>query len=209
MLVDGYGFERFAFADKLKELCSYVFDITIEDFYDRDTKEVLTDCNLMSTPYHDIQTARCRFIHYMSSWKIDDKVSDWDALFQRFLNLPDLILVDNILTTSPRQLAQLMGTDILRSYYSDTIWLDELPLDRKIVVTDARFPNEFDHIRKNNGIIIKVENMTQELSQVMSHSSESFIKDLVADKTVFNNGVDLNKLKVNVQRLMFDIVIER
>jgi hypothetical protein len=57
---------------------------------------------------------------------------------------------------TPRQALQQLGTDVIRNNFFDNIWVASL--ERKImqepgniVVTDARYPNEIEMIRKMNG----------------------------------------------------------
>ena len=63
---------------------------------------------------------------------------------------------------SPRRAFQLIGTDVLRRYFHNDIWI--LAVERKlatltsrrIVFSDCRFPNEIALIRKLGGVIIQV-----------------------------------------------------
>lgn len=63
---------------------------------------------------------------------------------------------------TPRLALQLIGTDALRDHFNNDIWT--LSLERRIsyndrtVISDARFPNEIDFIRKQNGFIVFVDN---------------------------------------------------
>lgn len=54
-----------------------------------------------------------------------------------------------------------VGTDLFRKYFDENIWVFscERKLQNKelVVITDARFPNEIEMIRRNNGIIIEVQ----------------------------------------------------
>jgi len=64
---------------------------------------------------------------------------------------------------SPRYALQNIGTEILRHGFHNDIWLLSLEkrvagTDAKIVITDTRFPNEVDLIRRLGGKIIFVDN---------------------------------------------------
>jgi hypothetical protein len=54
-----------------------------------------------------------------------------------------------------------VGTDLFRKFFNENIWVFscERKLQDKelVVVTDVRFPNEIDMIRRNGGIIIEVQ----------------------------------------------------
>ncbi len=62
---------------------------------------------------------------------------------------------------TPRWVLQNFGTELFRNHFHDQIWI--AVLERKImkydkvVVTDCRFPNEYDMIRKYKGMVISVQ----------------------------------------------------
>ena len=63
---------------------------------------------------------------------------------------------------TPRMMMQNIGTDILRKHFSDNIWIASLERkllasDRNIVISDCRFPNEIDSVKKHGGEIIWVQ----------------------------------------------------
>ncbi|EMR6008331.1 hypothetical protein WJW27_005162 [Escherichia coli] len=62
---------------------------------------------------------------------------------------------------SPRWVLQNYGTNILRKYFHNDIWVFSLEktmqeIDGNIIITDCRFPNELKMIRSQNGTIIEV-----------------------------------------------------
>ena len=69
--------------------------------------------------------------------------------------------IDNF---TPRLALQLMGTDVMRNHFHEDIWIDSLEYrlrskaeTRCVVVSDARFTNELDLIKKLGGHIIWVQ----------------------------------------------------
>ena len=58
---------------------------------------------------------------------------------------------------TPRYVLQWMGTEVMRNHFHDEIWIAsierllETHTAERIVITDARFPNEFNVIRSKNG----------------------------------------------------------
>lgn len=63
---------------------------------------------------------------------------------------------------SPRWVLQNYGTNILRKYFHNDIWVHSLEKSMKavqgnIIITDCRFPNELKMIREQNGIVIEVQ----------------------------------------------------
>lgn len=63
---------------------------------------------------------------------------------------------------SPRYALQIMGTDVLRNHFNQDLWF--LTVENRIrqnpnqhvVISDVRFPNEIDFIRKQGGILIQI-----------------------------------------------------
>ena len=63
---------------------------------------------------------------------------------------------------SPRIALQHLGTNVLRKKFYDGIWLSSLEnrlltAKHNTVISDVRFPNEVELIRRSNGILICVE----------------------------------------------------
>lgn len=63
---------------------------------------------------------------------------------------------------SPRWILQNFGTNVLRKYFHNDIWVFSLEktmqsIDGNIIITDCRFSNELNMIRNNNGTIIEVQ----------------------------------------------------
>ncbi len=63
---------------------------------------------------------------------------------------------------SPRIAMTSFGTDVMRHHFRDDIWI--LNTERKVnavdgpvVITDARFPNELDMIRRLGGLVCRVK----------------------------------------------------
>ena len=82
------------------------------------------------------------------TWR--DQIDIWWA--QR-LNIPDL---------TPRKMLQQIGTDLFRNHFHNDIWVASLEnklqkYSENIVITDCRFPNEIEAIRKLGGIIVRVK----------------------------------------------------
>lgn len=64
---------------------------------------------------------------------------------------------------TPRSMLQRMGTEAGRKIFHEDIWLlnvsrkiNLLTKDARVVIPDARFPNEIDFIRKSGGKIVRI-----------------------------------------------------
>jgi len=95
---------------------------------------------------------------------------------------------------SPRQMFQLIGTDIVRNQIDQEFWIKHFKLwyesnsksYEHIIVTDCRFQNEIDAVKEFGGIIIKI---VRDDTFVDSHISEAGIDNLTnIDKVIFNNN---------------------
>lgn len=76
-----------------------------------------------------------------------------DIWWAQRLNIPDL---------TPRKMLQQIGTDLFRNHFHNDIWVAILEnklqkYSENIVITDCRFPNEIEVIRKLGGIIVRVK----------------------------------------------------
>lgn len=76
-----------------------------------------------------------------------------DLWWSQRLNIPDL---------TPRKMLQQAGTDLFRNHFHNDIWIASLEnklqkYSNNIVITDCRFPNEIEAIRKLGGIIVRVK----------------------------------------------------
>jgi hypothetical protein len=102
-----------------------------------------------------------------------------------------------------RKALQLVGTDFGRKYWPN-IWLDCFTRDYDkvtsniVLVTDVRFPNEAETIRKLGGKVLKVSRY--EDSQEVSHVSEKPLTRDLIDFILNNNGT-LEDLKSTVHNL--------
>lgn len=110
-----------------------------------------------------------------------------------------------------RQLLTDLGTEVGRSY-NQTIWLDAFDNAFEkakandydiVIVTDVRFRNEFDHLKKLGFYQIRLLRGEPELSVKTGHSSETeqdTIKDDEFDYILHNNSTlkDLKKEVTNI-----------
>lgn len=62
---------------------------------------------------------------------------------------------------TPRIAMQVIGTDILRKHFDDSIWIKSLEArilkHDRVVITDCRFPNECGLIREQKGLLFRVK----------------------------------------------------
>ena len=94
---------------------------------------------------------------------------------------------------SPRELYQLLGTDIARSI-DVRVWIKNAEMFIKrnsglsVAITDVRFSNEAEWIRSQGGVVILLESKTRGINNGTGHASENGLKDSDIDITIQNDG---------------------
>jgi hypothetical protein len=116
---------------------------------------------------------------------------------------------------SGREFMQKFATNIMRDELSNhinmnmdgkTIWvrlcekkiLNLLEQNKKILVSDGRFPDEINMIKNLGGIIIKINRKNK---YDIQHQSESYIDKLKADFIINNDGT-LEELEENIIKII-------
>lgn len=111
-------------------------------------------------------------------------------------------VVDPFWGFSPRHAYQTMGTEWARTLLRDDFWLKRAEKvyeeHGSLIVTDIRFQNEADFIRKNGGQIIHV--VRDGAQKILAHSSELGIDQLPEDVILYNNTT-IENLELNLQGL--------
>lgn len=132
------------------------------------------------------------------------------------LECNDPILKEKVLVRwpyqSPRFLLQEFAQEMARDRYPD-IWVNywERVLNSAVwdadyvIVTDLRYPNEMEILKKRNAFVIKVER--PELKQIDRHASESYYDMLQEDYRLVNKG-DFNYLQEVVEELLTPAIRE-
>lgn len=88
----------------------------------------------------------------------------------------------NIKDFSPRKAMQILGTEVFRNSFHSDIWLLSLEKkifsnpDKKYIITDCRFKNEINLIRKLNGMLVWVQrgNVPEWFDLALKYNSGDF-----------------------------------
>lgn len=108
-------------------------------------------------------------------------------------------IVDERWNTTPRKLMQYIGTELFRNQLKNLIpelnfenlWIRKFNdwyaqnKHHNIIISDIRFKDEMEAIKKNGGIIFKVD---RKLPYEDNHASELFFKEVVPDFVLDNNS---------------------
>lgn len=191
VLVEEFGFTRVAFADKLRDFLyalNPIVDIHKADVgvsvrqSDGSTKRLMIDKDTQST----IRVSMPLYVQ-----DIIDKYG-WDGYKETMYG------------KEIRRLLQRLGTEAGRETLWDTIWIDAaftgLPEDAKIVVSDARFFNEFDAIRSRGGVIWRIER--EGVGPANNHASELEAVDYPFFRHTIENNGSLEAYREKIRELV-------
>ena len=110
---------------------------------------------------------------------------------------------------TPRYLLQYLGTDVLRNSINEDIHVNALLNDIKssqnanilaFAITDLRFRNELEAIKKHGGLTIRLNrNEANKIVSNSQHESETALDNAQFDITIDNNGT-FEELFLKVQK---------
>jgi hypothetical protein len=179
-LIRFHGFKRLGLADKLKDICSQVFDVPRSLMDDPNEKEKVFKTPIQITSDH----LQC-LIDILESDKFFTGSDATKQIYSKFLDVE---------ITSIRNMLQTIGTDLCRTYIQDDIWLSYIKHNIQndsgnIVITDARFKNERDYLKNMGAILVLVKRDESEpVSKTELHISENQLgSDEDYDVIVHNN----------------------
>lgn len=110
--------------------------------------------------------------------------------------------------TTVRDFLQRLGTDAIRDGLHENAWVNALFSDYhntdNWVITDCRFPNEYEAVKNWGGIVIRVDR--PEITPVNAHVSETALDSYEFDYTIVNNGTleDLEETTLMVYENIID-----
>lgn len=107
-----------------------------------------------------------------------------------------------------REFLQKLGTDALRDGLHPNTWVNalmsEYKPDSNWIITDCRFINEANAVKKEDGIIVRVNRLG--IVPVNNHSSETGLDGYEFDHVIENYG-NFNDLVLKVQALLIKYMI--
>jgi len=186
VLINEFGFKRKALADPLKEICSEVFCIDLKYFHDQELKEKPFKKPLQVTKGH-----LKRLLDYCAQYE--------DVSGRAYVQVLNTCCVQ---LETPRKILQYIGSDVIRQYISSSFWLDlamkTLPFnDSNVVVTDSRFANERDSLKKCGGQLCLIQRPMDKPKDV--HLSENDLGTLNDYHHVINNNKSLEEFRSSVK----------
>lgn len=123
-------------------------------------------------------------------------------------------VIDHVWNTTPRELLQFFGTEIMQYKIQDLLpdlkrtfftkrfeqFIEANP-NKNIVVSDIRFQHELDTVVKYNGIIIKV-NRNEASKTFLNHASEANIDNLTNITFTINNDDTKESLFSKLEKII-------
>lgn len=126
------------------------------------------------------------------AYDVDPFVQVDDGSFVRYAQLVDAVGVDIAKKNADvRRLLQRIGTDGGRRNIHQNVWVDATmariaSAAGPVVITDVRFPNEVDALRRAGGLLIRIDRPGY--GPVNGHSSDTGITALDVDQVIVNDG---------------------
>ncbi|MEU7643324.1 hypothetical protein [Streptomyces huasconensis] len=133
-------------------------------------------------------------LYQLNPWLPDDEV---DGSFQ-LAGEVDRFGWEQVKKEYPvvREYLQRCGTEAGRQVLGPDVWVDTLfrgfeTWERPTVITDVRFPNEAEAIKKRRGLVVQVVRPDEAPIPESQHVSERALDDWPFDATVLNDGSEV------------------
>ncbi len=205
ILVKEYGFASIAFADPIKRVVQEIYKFSDESLWG--------DSELRSLP-----DKRYPREHIFTG----TNMSNGPCCICGARETPDVIFKNAKCYLNPRYALTTFGTEAGRHCYNNT-WIDRTMIDagkilnksnykynigihgeanyKHVVITDARFENELEAVRKEGGSIVRIKRAG---TKEFSHSSETEQDEVPDDyfSHVIENFGSLGNLEVSVTEMI-------
>jgi hypothetical protein len=186
------------FAGKLKEMAAILLGCNVLDFEDDNfkNKELGEEWRRWYFVNRAINPDG-RVTPYFGSF--EDAASFWE---ENLRDVENIACTNEILT--PRKVLQLLGTEGGRDVIHPNIWvnstLGDITKNDKVIITDARFPNEVEGIKKRNGIVLRIVRPSK--VSTSTHPSETSLNNYKDwDYVIVNDGT-LEELEEKVKQML-------
>lgn len=117
--------------------------------------------------------------------------------------------VINSYNLTVRELLQIVGTEVFRDSFDKNVWVKSLfntyKPNQNWIVTDVRFPNEANAIKKRGGILIRINRDL--LNDEDKHESETALDDYNNFDYIISNNDSLESYRNNIIKIITEIGI--
>jgi hypothetical protein len=110
-----------------------------------------------------------------------------------------------------REILQIVGTDVFRNHFCDTVWVEAAVLETErskadvVVFDDARYPNELEALKKQGAVIIRMLRSNAPVGD--THISECALDSYPMENYNYVIGPDVEGIEA-VRREMHQILIK-
>lgn len=181
-MIGRHGWTRkVGFADNLKNICMKVFDLSEYDVHTQEGKSSLLNIPVVISKPHLSQVIKCMQLTHSVS--LEDKDYTW--------------MIGTKLGT-PRSILQFIGTEVIRLYANNfhlEAVIDSVAPNEKVIITDARFPNEVDSVLGCGGFTVRINRPNKfrsatDVSIGSAHPSEVALDDYTEWTYIIDNDED-------------------
>lgn len=214
---DETNWEIKQFAGKLKEICSILTGIPVEDFEKEEVKSSYLGEEWGKYLVEVTQPYSKPLILKFKS-KLDR--SNRDIWKNSYNTTSSVVIKETTAKITVRELLQKVGTDAMRDVIHPDVWVNALMKDYTSyypessnehlynkfpnwIITDVRFPNEAKAIKDRQGIVIRV-NRPFKVEGVYEKDESGF--DVL--KYTTNRSISLHESETALDDYSFDYVIE-
>jgi hypothetical protein len=189
------GSLNIAIADKMKVVCSEVFNLDIDLFYNQDKKEILLE-NPVKLDTVSISCVLDQYNIYLSLREIDE-----------------LIPVVNREMKTPRELVQTIGTDVLRQVGDEDLHCKYTKVleEGTTIISDIRFDNEFNYFGNINNtkfVPIYIQRPMLNYKRDLHTSENSISDDVIARSYKLTNSGTIEEFEQDLLNILrFEKVI--
>ena len=153
-----------AYADQLKEICSTIFGIPVQRFYQNKANAwICINDKFQYTetkPEDDNIVTAHEFYYEVSGNANDSKVKYWMSLREILVYVGTYVLQQNV--------NKQIFINIVRNKIREAAWTNSNL--QYVIVTDIRFIHELEYIWENNGITMSItRNNVQQLDNIAEH----------------------------------------
>jgi hypothetical protein len=227
LLKNADQFSLYAFADPLKKFITDVFGVEKERLYDQKLKEQTINFKISEIELFvkftnsfiellDVHAENNNATIYQTINRFNEGYDGAEFIERMYTQFKEVIKSEQKkvgffkwmfsdgkiqFETTPRRLAQIIGTEFFRDCVSSPFWSDIAPKEN-VIYTDVRFPEEAECVRANGGILVKIINENQRDISSIDHASERFISQMDVDDIIVNSGVNIGDLVTAVEQFV-------
>ena len=181
--------EEAALADKLKNTCAEVFGLERVQFDAQELKEVPFETPVILTMQH-----------------IGDVLCGFGVLLTQGLEKKYEGIVGTELET-PRRIAQVVGTEILRATGNEDIHCDNVNLGEGVtIISDLRFPNEFEYFSNKDDVKFIPLHIQRDVAEAVvtedSHPSEKSVFEFTSKCIKIDNNGSLSDTEKQIKSVL-------